>query len=96
MRWPHRRERKAGANRPANLLAWALAIGFLFGLIGAGEYPEDRLRVVRNHLNERPVSGDIVIVGVDEKNTGNLTMGAGFSSVDAIVVLPVPGLPSSR
>jgi outer membrane protein insertion porin family len=26
-----------------------------------------------------------LVVGVDEKNTGNLTMGAGFSSVDAIV-----------
>src|SRR5262249_50520600 len=26
-----------------------------------------------------------LIIGVDEKNTGNLTMGAGFSSVDSIV-----------
>ncbi len=26
-----------------------------------------------------------LVVGVDEKNTGNLTMGAGFSSVDALV-----------
>ena len=26
-----------------------------------------------------------LIVGVEEKNTGNLTMGAGFSSVDSIV-----------
>src|SRR5206468_3912786 len=26
-----------------------------------------------------------LVIGVDEKNTGNLTMGAGFSSVDSIV-----------
>ncbi|HYC95084.1 MAG TPA: EAL domain-containing protein [Sphingomicrobium sp.] len=42
-------------------------LGLLFGLVGAGEYPEDRLRAVRNHINERPVSGDIVLVGIDEK-----------------------------
>src|ERR1051325_10909582 len=30
-------------------------------------------------------SGKNLIVGVDEKNTGNLSLGAGFSSVDAIV-----------
>lgn len=54
------------------MLAWAIVIGFLFGLIGAGEYPEDRLRVVRNHLNERPASGEIVIVGIDEKAVSNV------------------------
>ena len=26
-----------------------------------------------------------LVVGVEEKNTGNLTMGAGFSSVDSLV-----------
>jgi len=68
MRWLRQRNRKAGEKHPARMLAWAIGLGLLFGLIGAGEYPEDRLRVVRNHLNERPVSGDIVIVGVDEKS----------------------------
>src|SRR5258707_909340 len=35
---------------------------------------------------EPPITGrKNLIVGVDEKNTGNLTMGAGFSSVDSIV-----------
>ncbi|HKI69524.1 MAG TPA: POTRA domain-containing protein, partial [Verrucomicrobiae bacterium] len=41
-------------------------------------------------VNMRPESTDVpdrknLIVGVDEKNTGNFTMGAGFSSVDALV-----------
>ena len=68
MRWPNRRNREPGAKRPARMLAWAIVLGLLFGLVGAGEYPEDRLRVVRNHINERPVSGDIVLVGIDEKS----------------------------
>src|SRR6266404_5294754 len=41
-------------------------------------------------VDTRPESTDVLnrrnlIVGVDEKNTGNLTLGAGFSSVDALV-----------
>jgi len=42
-------------------------------------------------VDTRPEPSDIsptrknLVVGVDEKNTGNLTMGAGFSSVDSIV-----------
>ncbi|HEX6218376.1 MAG TPA: CHASE2 domain-containing protein, partial [Sphingomicrobium sp.] len=68
MRWLRRKDRKAKADRPRRLLGWALVLGLLFGVTGAGEYPEDRLRVVRNHINERPVSGDIVLVGIDEKS----------------------------
>jgi len=41
-------------------------------------------------VDARPEPTDLanrknLIIGVDEKNTGNLTMGAGFSSVDALV-----------
>jgi outer membrane protein insertion porin family len=41
-------------------------------------------------VDTRPEATDVLgrknlIVGVDEKNTGNLTMGAGFSSVDSLV-----------
>jgi len=40
----------------------------------------------RPEPTDPPISGrKNLIVGVDEKNTGNLTMGAGFSSVDALV-----------
>ena len=68
MQWLRRKDRERKAERPKRILGWALALGLLFGLVGAGEYPEDRLRVIRNHLNERPVSGDIVLVGIDEKS----------------------------
>ena len=67
MRLSLRRDSQNGAKSPAMLLVWAIVVGFLFGLIGAGEYVEDRLRVVRNHINERPASGDIVLVAIDEK-----------------------------
>ena len=68
MRWLRRKDRARKTERPKRILGWALVLGLLFGLAGAGEYPEDRLRVVRNHINERPVSGDIVLVGIDEKS----------------------------
>ena len=50
------------------MLGWAIVLGLLFGIVGAGEYPEDRLRIVRNHINQRPASGDIVLVAIDEKS----------------------------
>ncbi|HWV99071.1 MAG TPA: outer membrane protein assembly factor BamA [Candidatus Acidoferrum sp.] len=68
--------------------------------VSPGE-PFDMVRVKRSKLrlqglqyfdkvDARPEPTDIpnhrdLIIGVDEKNTGNLTLGAGFSSVDALV-----------
>ena len=59
------RHRQNGTRRPVKLLAWALVLGFIFGLIGFGEIAENRLRVARNLINERPVSGDIVAITID-------------------------------
>jgi EAL domain-containing protein (putative c-di-GMP-specific phosphodiesterase class I)/CHASE2 domain-containing sensor protein len=50
------------------MLAWALVLGFLYGLAGGIEYDENALRVARNHVNQREASGDIVLVGIDEKS----------------------------
>lgn len=68
MRWLRGNSRRVTEKKPATVLAWAISLGMIFGLIGFGEFPEDVLRVARNHINKRPVSGDIVIVGVDEKS----------------------------
>ncbi|MCL6697347.1 EAL domain-containing protein [Sphingomonas sp. NSE70-1] len=68
MRWLRRKDRERKESRPTRLLGWAIVLGLLFALVRAGEYPEDRLRAVRNHLNERPASGEIVMVGIDEKS----------------------------
>jgi diguanylate cyclase len=67
MRWPFRRNREPGAKRPSRMLVWALVLGFLYGLGGGIEYFEDGLRIARNRVNQRDASGDIVLVGIDEK-----------------------------
>jgi len=50
------------------LLWWPLVVALLFGLAEFGEPLEDTLRIVRNNAHQQPVSGDIVLVGVDEKS----------------------------
>ena len=50
------------------LLWWPLVLALVFGAVGFGEPIEDTLRVVRNYLHEQPVSGDIVLVEIDEKS----------------------------
>ena len=50
------------------LLLWSFLASMVFGLIGFGELGEDALRIGRNALRSHPVSGDIVLVEVDEKS----------------------------
>lgn len=50
------------------LLWWPLALALVFGAIRFGEPLEDILRIVRNTVHQQPVSGDIVLVEVDEKS----------------------------
>ena len=56
-----------GAKR-LKLLLWPLLAAVLFGLIAFGEMAEDGLRIARNSLRPHAVSGDIVIVEVDESS----------------------------
>lgn len=67
MRWLRRKDREPKAERPTRMLAWALVLGFLYGLVGGLEIDENLLRVARNHINQRDASGDIVLVAIDEK-----------------------------
>ncbi|WP_324808181.1 EAL domain-containing protein [Sphingomonas sp. LY29] len=67
MRSVMNRQRADGTKRPVKLLAWAIVLGLIFGLIGFGEIAENGLRVARNRINEKPVSGNIVLVAIDEK-----------------------------
>lgn len=48
------------------LLLWPLLAAIVFGLIGFGELLEDGLRIGRNAIRSHPVSGDIVLVQVDD------------------------------
>jgi EAL domain-containing protein (putative c-di-GMP-specific phosphodiesterase class I)/CHASE2 domain-containing sensor protein len=67
MRWLRRKNRERKEKSPTRMLAWALVLAFLYGLSGGFEFFEDGLRVLRNRVNQRDASGDIVLVGIDEK-----------------------------
>lgn len=62
-----RRSQKGEAPR-WKLLLWTAVAALIFGLIGAGELPEDMLRVSRNNLHAHKASGDIVFVAIDDKS----------------------------
>jgi EAL domain-containing protein (putative c-di-GMP-specific phosphodiesterase class I)/CHASE2 domain-containing sensor protein len=51
---------------PWKLLLWTAIAGLIFGLIGAGEYFEDILRVARNNLHMHRASGQVVVVKIDD------------------------------
>ena len=65
---PWRKYSKAEQGSPVKLLAWVMAIGLLFGLLGLGELPEDLLRASRNSLHAHKASGDIVLVKFDDES----------------------------
>ena len=50
------------------LLLWPLVLALLFGALHIGEPLEDILRNARNKAHQQPVSGDIILVEVDEKS----------------------------
>ena len=54
--------------KPWRLLLWTAVAGLIFGLIGAGEYFEDILRVARNSTHMHKASGDIVVVTIDDSS----------------------------
>src|SRR5436189_3480473 len=48
------------------LLLWPVLAAILFGLIGFGEVLEDALRISRDAVRSEPVSGDVVLVQIDD------------------------------
>ena len=54
--------------QPWKLLLWTAVAGLIFGLIGAGEYFEDMLRVARNGFHEHDASGQVVVIKVDDQS----------------------------
>jgi EAL domain-containing protein (putative c-di-GMP-specific phosphodiesterase class I)/CHASE2 domain-containing sensor protein len=68
------------------ILLWALAICVLLGAIEAGEPLDDMFKAARDTLRSRPASGQIVVVGVDDR-TGDRFAGFAFSRrIDAKLV----------
>jgi len=62
-----RRSQKGEPSR-WKLLLWSAVASLIFGLIGAGELPEDMLRVSRNLAHVHKASGDIVLVAIDDRS----------------------------
>ena len=50
------------------LLVWPFLLALLFGLAEFGEPLEDTLRTARNAVRQHPVSGEIVLVKIDEQS----------------------------
>lgn len=55
-----------GTGKRLKLLLWPLLAAIIFALVGFGEVLEDGLRIVRNAARSQPVSGDIVLVEIDD------------------------------
>ena len=67
-----RKEQKAAAKPSFKLLLWTAIVGLIFGLVEAGEPLENGLRTLRNNMNWRPASGEIVLVKIDDKSVRDL------------------------
>ncbi|WP_293882281.1 EAL domain-containing protein [Sphingomonas sp.] len=71
--WPAlRRKSEKTANPWRKTLIWAAAVGVIFSVTGFGEPVENLLRSARNVLHPTQASGDIVVVGLDEKSIHEL------------------------
>ena len=49
-------------------LIWATLAALICGALGLGQPLEDFLRVARNKVRQHPASGEIVVVGIDERS----------------------------
>lgn len=54
--------------RSWKLLLWTAVVSLLCGVFGFGEIAEDALRVARNESHPVKASGDIVVVGIDDRS----------------------------
>ncbi len=64
------RLRRSQKGEPSSwkLLIWTAVASLIFGLIGAGELPEDMLRATRNNAHLHKASGEIVLVAIDDRS----------------------------
>ncbi|MDP8912933.1 MAG: CHASE2 domain-containing protein, partial [Pseudomonadota bacterium] len=67
------RRSESNANPRLRLLIWATLAGLIFGdPIALGDPLEDQLQIARNAVRQHKASGEVVIVGVDEKSLSHL------------------------
>jgi EAL domain-containing protein (putative c-di-GMP-specific phosphodiesterase class I)/CHASE2 domain-containing sensor protein len=63
---------RRGDKRRLKLLVWATFAGIIFGVIEFGEPLEDTFRTARIGVRQHAASGEIVIIGIDEKSVDRL------------------------
>jgi EAL domain-containing protein (putative c-di-GMP-specific phosphodiesterase class I)/CHASE2 domain-containing sensor protein len=53
--------------KPWRLLLWTAFAGLIFGLIEAGEFLEQAMRVTRNNIHQHNASGQVVVIKIDDQ-----------------------------
>jgi len=66
------RSKRSTERSPLRILPWLAAVGLLFTFIVLSSPIEDSLRVARNSFHRHPVSGDIVLVVVDNQSLSEI------------------------
>ena len=66
MRPASRKKSEDAKDTGLQLLLWPVLAAIVFGLIGFGEVLEDALRIARDGVRSHAVSGDTVLVEVDD------------------------------
>jgi CHASE2 domain-containing sensor protein len=72
--WPARRRKskKAAGDPRRKILLWAAVVGLFFGLANAGEPVENIMHVWRDRLHPTKASGQIVVIGIDDRSVEQL------------------------
>lgn len=65
MRWLHNNRRDKSKPGSAKLLGWLVLISLIFGIVEFGDPFELALQTLRDKARGQPVSGEVVVVGID-------------------------------
>jgi len=99
MIWPFHRKAKAKSKKPVTsrgIVAWALVIGAIIGILDLTLPLEEVARAGRNQLRERPADGQTVVVAVDDKSLARFG-GENFSRrYEAIMIDRVLSMGANR
>ncbi|HEX8534015.1 MAG TPA: EAL domain-containing protein [Allosphingosinicella sp.] len=67
-----RERRRANKGSRARILLWCTLASLIFGVIEFGQPLDDLLRTIRNKPRQHAASGDIVVVGIDDRSFSRL------------------------
>lgn len=67
MRWLQNNRREKSKPGSAKLLGWLMSVSLIFGIVEFGDPFELALQTLRDKARAQPVSGEVVVVGIDHK-----------------------------